>query len=101
MDSPDLASIVQEVVGQSGWQPGNNLALLISPALTGQEIVGWQAFDLSPFNAPHSPQLSDAAAHPHTNRDRRRPPNAHANHHAHADHYTTPTATPTPISCVG
>ncbi len=52
VDSPDLASIVQEVVGQSGWQPGNNLALLISPALTGQEIIGWQAFDLSPFNAP-------------------------------------------------
>jgi hypothetical protein len=51
VESPDLAGIVQEVVGQSGWQAGNNLALLISPVLTERQTVDWQAYDFSPVNA--------------------------------------------------
>jgi hypothetical protein len=51
VESPDLATIVQEVVGQGGWRAGNNLALLISPALTEQQHVDWQAYDFSPANA--------------------------------------------------
>ena len=49
--SPDLAGIVEEIVGQSGWKPGNNLVLLISPVLTGQQFMDWQAYDFSPANA--------------------------------------------------
>jgi hypothetical protein len=49
--SPNLASILQEIVGQSEWQPGNDLALLISPGATGPQLAEWHAFDFSAANA--------------------------------------------------
>jgi hypothetical protein len=51
IESPDLAAVVEEVVGQGGWQAGNNLALLISPVLQGEYYLDWQAYDFSPANA--------------------------------------------------
>lgn len=50
-ESPDISAIVQEIVGLSDWQPGNNLAILIDPAAGGQQFVNWQTFDGSPANA--------------------------------------------------
>ena len=51
VESPDLAALVQEIVGQDGWQAGNSLALLISPVLTGQHYVDWRAYDFQPSDA--------------------------------------------------
>jgi hypothetical protein len=51
VESPDLAAVVQEVVGQADWQAGNNLALLISPVLQGQYFLDWLAYDFSPADA--------------------------------------------------
>ncbi len=51
VESPDIAAIVQEIVGQAGWRAGNHLALLIGPVLTGQQTVDWMAYDFSPANA--------------------------------------------------
>ena len=51
VESPDLAHIVQEIVGQSGWQAGNNLALIVSPMMASQQLVDWQAYDLNPANS--------------------------------------------------
>ena len=51
VESPDVAGIVQEIVGQAGWQAGNNLALLIGPVLAGEQFVDWAAYDFSPATA--------------------------------------------------
>jgi hypothetical protein len=51
VESPDVAAIVQEIVGQAGWQAGNNLALLIGPVLAGEQFVDWAAYDFSPAAA--------------------------------------------------
>jgi hypothetical protein len=51
VESPNLAGIIEEIMGQDGWQPGNNLALLISPGLAGAMFADWQAFDFSAANA--------------------------------------------------
>ena len=40
VESPDLAAVVEEIVGQTAWRQGNNLALLISPVLTGKQDHG-------------------------------------------------------------
>jgi hypothetical protein len=52
-DAPDLALIIEEIVSQADWQPGNNLALLVSalPAEWQWQFVDWQAYDFSPANA--------------------------------------------------
>lgn len=50
-ESVNLAGVVQEIVGQRGWQPGNDLALLIRPGPTGTKFVDWQSFDFSAANA--------------------------------------------------
>ena len=49
--SPDLAAIVQEVVGQADWRAGNNLALLINQASSGEQMIDWRAYDLDPAKA--------------------------------------------------
>jgi len=51
VESPDLATVVQEIVWQDGWQEGNNLALVISPVLTGKQTMDWQAYDFKPEGA--------------------------------------------------
>ncbi len=45
--SPDVAAIVEEIVAQPDWKPGNNLAILVDPAPGGQQYVNWKAYDLS------------------------------------------------------
>jgi hypothetical protein len=82
--SPDLGGIVQEIVGQGGWQSGNNLALVISPMLAGQQFMDWQAYDFSPANAARltiSYETPPATAAPTAT--------------ATATASSTPTATPT------
>jgi len=49
--SPDLAAIVQEVVDQDSWRAGDNLALLINQAPTGEQVIDWRAYDLNPAKA--------------------------------------------------
>jgi hypothetical protein len=51
--SPDLASVVQELVDQPGWQAGDDISLLIGPQ-SGAHMIEWAAYD---FWAPHAPQL--------------------------------------------
>ena len=46
--SPNLASVVQEIVGRGGWQAGNNLALFV----TGQGTRTARAYDGDPNAAP-------------------------------------------------
>lgn len=46
--SPNLAPIVQEIVGRSGWQAGNNLAILI----TGHGTRTARSYDGEPNAAP-------------------------------------------------
>ncbi len=47
-ESPDLAGIVQEIVGRDDWRPGNNLALLINPGLAGEAPLDVRAYDNNP-----------------------------------------------------
>lgn len=46
--SPDVAPIIQEIVSRAGWQPGNNLALLIDFTPTSQFYIDWIAYESMP-----------------------------------------------------
>lgn len=46
--TPDLTSVLQEIVGRGGWQPGNDLGFLIS----GSGTRTAHAFESSPVRAP-------------------------------------------------
>lgn len=46
--TPDLAALIQEVVDQPGWSPGNALVLLVSGS--GRRVA--EAFDGVPLAAP-------------------------------------------------
>jgi hypothetical protein len=46
--SPDIAAVLQEVIGRSGWQPNNSIVLVISGA--GNRIA--EAYDGEAANAP-------------------------------------------------
>jgi hypothetical protein len=50
-NSPDIAPIVEEIVGQVDWRAGNDLAILISAAANTAQYVDWQAYDFSASNA--------------------------------------------------
>lgn len=43
--SPDIAPVMAEIVRQAGWQPGNNLAVLIDFTSASQHYIDWQAYD--------------------------------------------------------
>lgn len=47
-DSPDISPVIQEIVGQATWQPGNNLAVLIEFTGPSKEYIDWYSFDSSP-----------------------------------------------------
>ena len=49
--SPDISSIVQEIVSQEDWRPGNNLAILVDATGASTQFVDWQAYDFRPANA--------------------------------------------------
>jgi len=50
--SPDVAGIVQELVGRSDWRPGNDLGLLVDPATAAEtNYTTWHTFDGSQVNA--------------------------------------------------
>ncbi|MDW8318228.1 MAG: YCF48-related protein [Anaerolineae bacterium] len=44
-ESPDIAAVVQEIVDQPGWRPGNSLTIFLDPAAGGAHYVDWMAFD--------------------------------------------------------
>lgn len=48
LNSPDITSIVLEVMERADWQSGNNLALLVDPAPGLQNYGTWTAFEGSP-----------------------------------------------------
>jgi catechol 2,3-dioxygenase-like lactoylglutathione lyase family enzyme len=50
-DSPDIAPVVQEIVGQAGWRPGNNLAILVDANHYDGAYVDWRAYDAFPTQA--------------------------------------------------
>jgi hypothetical protein len=43
--SPDIAPVIAEIVRQAGWQPGNNLAVLIDFTSASRHHIDWQAYD--------------------------------------------------------
>jgi hypothetical protein len=49
--SPDIAAIVEEIVAQPDWRPGNNLAILVGATGASTQFVDWQAYDFRPANA--------------------------------------------------
>jgi photosystem II stability/assembly factor-like uncharacterized protein len=49
--SPDIAALIQEIVAQPDWQPGNDIAILIDPTANSRRYISWRAFDLSPGQA--------------------------------------------------
>ena len=51
IDSPDISSVVEEIVAQPGWQAGNNLAIFIDAVGESVQYVDWNAYDLSPSQA--------------------------------------------------
>ncbi len=97
-ESPDLAGIVQEIVGQADWRPGNNLALLINPA-GGDLPLDWWAYDNSPTKAAQlslSYQMPAATSTPTPTATPTVTPTPTAT--PTATPTDTPTATPTPTS---
>lgn len=51
VNSPDIAALIEEIVAQPEWQPGNDIAILIDPTVTSRRYISWRAFDLSPGQA--------------------------------------------------
>ncbi len=49
--SPDIAALIEEIVAQPDWQPGNDIAILIDPTAASRRYISWRAFDLSPGQA--------------------------------------------------
>jgi photosystem II stability/assembly factor-like uncharacterized protein len=49
--SPDIAAVVQEIVDQPDWQPGNDLSILVAATEASTQFVDWQAYDFRPANA--------------------------------------------------
>ncbi len=49
--SPDISAVVQEIVAQEDWRPGNNLALLVDATGASTQFVDWQAYDFRPVSA--------------------------------------------------
>lgn len=49
--SPDIAAIIEEIVTQPDWRPGNNLAILVDATVASTQFVDWQAYDFRPANA--------------------------------------------------
>ncbi len=43
--SPDISPVIAEIVRQAGWQPGNNLAVLIDYSSASRHHIDWQAYD--------------------------------------------------------
>jgi len=84
--SPDIAPILQEIVGQSSWQAGNNLALLIDPVVSGVQYMDWKTYD---SGAANSAQLSVVYAMPTET------PTPTATATATSTETSTPTTTPT------
>lgn len=48
--SPDISSVISEIVSQTEWQPGNNLAILIQTDQS-RHYIDWQAYEYLPTNA--------------------------------------------------
>ncbi len=49
--SPDISALIQEIVAQPDWQPGNDIAILVDPTANSRRYISWRAFDLSPGQA--------------------------------------------------
>ena len=52
-DSPDISTVVEDVVGQAGWRAGNNLAVFLDASTQGTHYVDWKAYDTNPSLAAH------------------------------------------------
>ena len=48
VNSPDLTSVVQEILERGDWAAGNNLALLIDPAPGAKTYATWASYERSP-----------------------------------------------------
>lgn len=50
-DTPDLKTIIQEIVDRPGWESGNAIALLLGPNPTGNQVVYAFSFEGDPNKA--------------------------------------------------
>lgn len=75
-ESPDISSVVAEIVGQSEWRPGNDLAILVDYTSSSRYYIDWQAYDYLPAGAARLLVTYDTTVVTPT---------------------ATPTATPTPL----
>ncbi len=52
IQTPDISSIIQEIVNQAGWVSGNSLVVLCyGNAETGPEATRWTPYDNNPAGA--------------------------------------------------
>ena len=45
VQSPDFSPVVEEIVGQADWEPGNNLAIYVDYVDISQHYVDWRAWE--------------------------------------------------------
>jgi hypothetical protein len=51
VDSPDITSIVQEIIDRDDWAPGNNLGVMLDSAPGLNRYANWWAYDAIPLDA--------------------------------------------------
>jgi photosystem II stability/assembly factor-like uncharacterized protein len=49
--SPDISALIEEIIDQPEWQPGNDIAILLDPTANSRRYISWRAYDLSPGQA--------------------------------------------------
>ncbi len=50
-ETPDLAPVIQEIVGRLDWLPGNDIALIIETPTDSGAFISWNAYDAAPSQA--------------------------------------------------
>lgn len=48
MNSPQIASVIEEIAAQTGWRPGNNLAIFIDATNDTVDYLDWKAYEFNP-----------------------------------------------------
>lgn len=98
IDSPDISPVVQEIVNQANWLPGNNLAILIDYAGSARKYIDWYAFDSNPAKSVQLLVSYGPSATPTNTPTATRTPTPTPTHTATPTPTATRTFTPTPTS---
>lgn len=98
VDSPQIATIVQEIVNRGDWQPGNNLAILIDPGEGVDKYADWWAFDQGPSIGVRLSVSYDGLIEPTATATPSQTPIASPSPTATPTPTPSPSATPTPTA---